>query len=87
MSSAKPDRFMLLLGPWIAVIVGLLVFAGLTLAYVTLSIDHSQHLWCSTLDLLNSAPAPSGAAKANPARAYEQRLADDFRMLKESLGC
>ena len=87
MTSARPDRFALLLLPWIAIIAGLLLFAGLTVAYVTLSVDSSQHRWCSTINLLNSAPPPAGPAKQNPSRAYEQRLAADFRMLKASLGC
>jgi hypothetical protein len=86
-ASARPDRFVLLLLPWIAIIVGLLLFAGLTVTYVTLSVDISQHRWCATLTLLNSAPAPAGPAKANPSRAYEQELAADFKVLKASLGC
>jgi hypothetical protein len=71
----------------IAVIAGLLLFAGLTVGYVSWSISASQHRWCTTIDLLNAAPPPAGPAKANPSRAYEQELSRDFRDLKGSLGC
>lgn len=87
MNTARPDRMLLL--PWIAVIAGFLLFAGLTVAYVTWSVSRSQHDWCATINLLNKAPDPSPPAQAQnaPARAYDRQLAADFRALKDRLGC
>jgi hypothetical protein len=39
------------------------------------------------IDLLTAAPAPAGSPQENPSRAYDQKLALDFRDLKGSLGC
>lgn len=70
-----------------AVIAGVLLFAGFTAGYVSWAVSASQHRWCTTIDLLVAAPAPSGSPGKNPSRAYEQKLARDFRSLKGSLGC
>ena len=70
-----------------SVILGLLLFAGLTIGYTTWAVSASQHRWCAVIDLLNAAPPPAGPAKTNPSRAYEQKLGRDFQMLKGSLGC
>jgi hypothetical protein len=83
-AAARNERLIL---PWIAVIAGFLLFAGLTVAYVTYSVNASQHRWCTTINLLNSSPPPAGSPSRNPSRAYEQHLAADFRDLKASLGC
>ena len=85
MSAARTERPALV--PVIVLIVGLLAFAGLTVGYVSWSISASQHRWCAVIDLLNAAPPPAGSPQKNPSRAYEQRLASDFRDLKASLGC
>ena len=71
----------------IAVILGLLLFAGLTIGYTTWAISVSQRHWCAVIDLLNAAPPPAGAPQKNPARAYDQKLSRDFHALKGSLGC
>jgi hypothetical protein len=73
--------------PVIAALAGLLVFAGLTVWYVSWSVQASQHRWCAVIDLLNAAPPPAGSPQRNPARAYDQKLSRDFRDLKGSLGC
>ena len=84
----RPER-----GPvWPAVILiaGLLLYAALTVVYVSWSVGQAQHRWCSTVGLLVAAPAPPQPPKGqppSPARAYEQRLAADFRALKGALGC
>ena len=71
----------------IAVVAGLLVFAGLTIGYTSWAVAASQHRWCAVIDLLNAAPPPAGAPQKNPSRAYDQKLARDFHALKGSLGC
>jgi hypothetical protein len=73
--------------PVIAVIAGLLALAALTVGYTTWAVSASQHRWCAVIDLLNMAPPPAGAPQKNPARAYDQELARDFRDLKGSLRC
>lgn len=73
--------------PVIVVITGLLVLCALTVGYTTWAVSASQHRWCAVIDLLNAAPPPAGAPQTNPSRAYEQKLAGDFRELKGSLGC
>lgn len=57
--------------------------------YATWAVSSSQHKWCSTVDLLNKAPAPPAGKSATqaPAQAYDRELASDFRMLKDRLGC
>jgi hypothetical protein len=72
--------------PVVIVIVSFLLFAGGTAAYTTWSVSNSQHNWCNTIDLLLAAPAPK-AAPDNPSRNYDAKLATDFRVLKERLGC
>jgi hypothetical protein len=76
--------------PWITLILGFLLFAALTITYVTWSVNAAQHRWCDTIELLNSAPppapVPSGQPRS-PAREYDQKLAQDFHVLKGRLGC
>jgi hypothetical protein len=77
-----------ILGPMIAVVVGFVLFAALTVGYVSWSVSASQHTWCATINLLNEAPAPATAkGPPAPARVYDQHLAADFRTLKEKFRC
>jgi hypothetical protein len=68
-------------------VVALVLALGLNAAYTTWAVSNSQHRWCAVIDLLNAAPAPAGSPQENPSRAYDQKLARDFRDLKGSLGC
>jgi hypothetical protein len=63
-----------------------LLFVGITIGYVTWSVNTSEHKWCTVIELLNKAPAPK-AAPNNPSRIYDAQLAQDFRVLQTSLGC
>ena len=85
MAAHGPERSPIL--AVLAVVAGLLVFAGLTIGYTTWAVSASQHRWCAVIDLLNAAPPPTGAPQKNPSRAYEQMLGRDFHALKGSLGC
>jgi hypothetical protein len=64
-----------------------LAFVGLTIWYITWDVAQAQHVWCHIINTLNTAPAPKGEPSTNPSRAYEQTLAQEFKQLKDQLGC
>lgn len=71
----------------------LILFVILTFVFVIVishyEISAAQHVWCHVINTLNNPPpTPKGVTpQSNPARAYDIKLANEFKELKGQLGC
>lgn len=65
------------------------LFAGVTVWFITFEVNHAQHVFCQLMTTLSNAPAPKGdvTSTSNPARAYDIKIASDIVALKRNLGC
>lgn len=78
--------------PWEYIIfaLGLILFTGLNVGYVTWDVHASQHSWCQIVSTINKADsvAPKGGnTTTTPGRVYEVQLVKEFQALQRSLGC
>jgi hypothetical protein len=67
----------------ILIIAGAVLAVALNLAYTTWAVNTSQHRWCATIGLLNSADAHQPA----PSTQFGRNLVADFNHLYTNLGC
>jgi hypothetical protein len=72
---------------WISLILFIIATFLFVIFISRYEISTAQHVWCHVITTLNNPPAPKGAPATNPSRAYDQELANEFKQLKEQLGC
>jgi len=74
----------------VMVVLGIVLTIGSSVGFTLWTVNHSQHNWCDTLNLLNAAPRPGGRAATATGRSlveYDARLYRDFQLLRDRLGC